>query len=127
MRASPLLPGATAMRWYLCVSGAALAYGQLPPPEPAARSQLVDLNVVALDSRNQPVADLTAADFQIADAGKPQRIVFFRHNQAASAGRRTPGPARVHEPPAGGARQPTVVLFDVLNDARAPAPSPGRN
>jgi hypothetical protein len=39
--------------------------------------KLVDLDVVAFDSHGQPVTDLTADDFQITDAGKPQTISFF--------------------------------------------------
>ncbi len=42
--------------------------------------RLMDLNVVALDDHGRPVTDLTADDVQIVDAGKPQKISFFRRN-----------------------------------------------
>jgi hypothetical protein len=42
--------------------------------------RLMDLNVVALDEHGRTVTDLIANDFQIGDAGKPQKISFFRRN-----------------------------------------------
>ncbi len=45
--------------------------------------QLLDLNVIAVDSRGHSVTDLTADDFQITDAGKPQRILLFRRSGAS--------------------------------------------
>jgi len=44
----------------------------------AADARLVNLNAIATDSHGQPVADLTSADFQVSDGGKPQSIAFFR-------------------------------------------------
>jgi hypothetical protein len=54
---------------------AASQQAQTPQPEP----KLVYLNVIAVDSHGDPVTDLTSDDFQIADAGKPQKIALFRH------------------------------------------------
>ncbi len=37
-------------------------------------SQLVEINVVALNRAGQPVVDLTKDDFEILDNGKPQEV-----------------------------------------------------
>ena len=83
------------------------------PPEP----RLLDLNVIALDSRGQPVRDLTADDFQITDAGKPQKISFFRVNRAGE--HQEPGfslgPHDFSNRTAGQPRGATVILLDMLN------------
>src|SRR5579863_5891747 len=49
-----------------------------PPPD----ARMVDLNVVVVDGRGQPVTDLTNDDFQVTDAGKQQTIVYFQHNDS---------------------------------------------
>ena len=54
--------------------------GYSAPPE----LKLLDLKVVAVDNHGRPVTDLTANDFQIVDAGKPQKIIFFRRNNTSS-------------------------------------------
>ena len=52
--------------------------------------RLMDLNVVALDDHGRPVTDLTADDFQISDAGKPQElqmsIVYEQIHQCQAIG-----------------------------------------
>lgn len=94
----------------LYLLGAALAYGQPTP------SQLVNLNVVALDNHNQPVADLMPDDFQVMDDGQPQRLVFFRHNDTSrrAAAR---GPGEFTNRPDGQPQHATAILFDFLNDS----------
>jgi VWFA-related protein len=105
------------VRAFLCAGwAAAAAYAQLPPAEPEAQLKLVDLNVVAFDNHNQPVTDLTAADFQVSDAGKPERIVFFRGNDAALLAGSQLGPREFTNRSGGQARHVTVILFDFLND-----------
>ena len=52
-----------------------------PPP-------LVWLYPLALDSKEQPVTDLTAADFKIADQGKAQTILLFRRPGAKTSAAR---------------------------------------
>ena len=47
-------------------------------PEP----RLLNLDVIAVDSHGQPVNDLIADDFEVTDANKPQKIVFFRHKDS---------------------------------------------
>lgn len=83
-------------------------------PEPEAR--LLSLNVVALDSHGQPVTDLTAADFQITDLGKPQKIVFFRRKDASSP-EQVPalGPKEFSNRTQVKPLHATIILFDLLN------------
>ncbi|HVP00341.1 MAG TPA: VWA domain-containing protein [Bryobacteraceae bacterium] len=75
---------------------------------------LVRLNVAAVDSNGEPVLDLKASDFQIADQGKAQKIAFFQLNGASMA----PGPKefsnRAGKPP-----HTTVILFDLLNEVQS--------
>jgi len=82
-------------------------------PEP----RLMDLNVIALDNRGQPVTDLTAADFQVSDAGKPQTISFFRANRAGEHREpaNTVGPHDFSNRVAGQPRGATIILLDMLN------------
>lgn len=75
---------------------------------------LVRLSVAAMDSSGEPVEDLKASDFQVADQGKAQKILFFEHNGAAAA---PLGPKefsnRSGKPP-----HTTVILFDLLNEVQ---------
>jgi VWFA-related protein len=59
-------------------------------------AQRVTLRVVALDSANKPVPDLTESDFKIFDNGSRQQIASFRLNQADRPGA-------------------LVILFDLMN------------
>jgi len=79
-----------------------------------ADSHMVNLNVVATDSHGQPVADLTSADFQVSDGGKPQDIVFFR---MTPVGRQIATlPAGQFSNRVGGAfPHTTIILLDLLN------------
>jgi VWFA-related protein len=81
-------------------------------PEP----KLVNLNVVATDNRGQPVDDLTAADFQITDGGKPQKIVFFRHKDSKLWEVPSLAPDQVSNRRGTKFPYATVVLFDLLNE-----------
>src|SRR5215469_6614230 len=66
-------------------------------PQTSAR---ITLNIVAFDSHDQVVGDLTGQDFQVSDQGKPQRIVSFHRN--AEAAQTSP---------------PVVLLFDLINES----------
>ena len=93
---------------------AVLAASSLSAQQPSAGTRNVALNVVALDSQGNPVEDLTAADFQVSDQGKPQRIVSFVSNpdpKQLSAPSKPGGPATGPGTPA----RPLVILFDLLN------------
>jgi hypothetical protein len=68
----------------------ALVFAPPQDAQPApAGTRLVDLNVIAVDGRGDPVTDLTADDFQIVDAGKPQRIVLFSRRRSIPTSSRT--------------------------------------
>ena len=90
-------------RCMMLTASALLARAQFPVEPSKADNNIlplskdVVLNVVALDARGHPVTDLTSADFQIFDDGKPQQIVSFK-----APSTRTPPPT-------------TVILFDLLN------------
>jgi VWFA-related protein len=91
---------------FLCAGGSA-----------QSELRLVDLDVVALDGHGQPVTDLTADDFQITDAGKPEKISFFRRDAESSHQNQAPtsGPNQFSNRAKGESRNATVVLFDLLN------------
>jgi VWFA-related protein len=65
-------------------------------PEGSDAARIVNLNVIALDSQGQPVAGLSAEDFQVLDNGKPRRVVW-----AHALGQKRPAA--------------TFILFDLLN------------
>lgn len=50
-----------------------------PPPVFRAGVDLVQVDVVVTDRKNQPIADLTAADFQLLEGGRPQGIATFQY------------------------------------------------
>jgi len=80
-----------------------------------AEPRLVDLNVVAVDSRGQPVTDLTAKDFEVTDAGKQRPVVFFRHNGDRLKQSAAPGPNEFSNRGNTAASHTTLILFDLLN------------
>jgi VWFA-related protein len=91
------------------LAAAAVVFGQETVPFDSdmvirATTNLVQVRVVAEDSKGMPVADLQRADFQIEDARKPQPITLF----AADRGARV---ADSVETPAGY----SVILLDWLN------------
>jgi VWFA-related protein len=77
---------------------------------------MVDLNVVAIDSRGQLVTDLTRDEFRVTDSGKPQTIAFFRHRDSALA--QVPALKSNEVSNRGGNNIPraTLILFDLLNE-----------
>ena len=96
----------------LAFAVAALATDALAEPE----SKLVDLNVIALDNHGQPVNDLTSDDFQVSDAGKQQKIAFFRHNDSRLPQAPVLGPNEFSNRSAAEVPHATVILFDLLNE-----------
>ena len=83
-------------------------------------SQLVEINVVALDKAGQPVVDLTKDDFEIFDNGKPQEVRFFSLDaRTEHAANPNPLPEHTFSNKTLGkvATAPgvSVVLFDLLN------------
>jgi VWFA-related protein len=95
----------------------ALLLAIAPGKGQSAEGRLVDLNVVALDNHGQPVADLTASDFEINDAGKPRNIAFFHRYGRTLRRLGMSGPNQYSN--RGGANIPhaTLILFDLLNES----------
>ena len=67
-----------------------------PPQTPPfrAESELVTVDVVVVDRHGEPVRDLTAADFTVAEDGRPQSVQFFQpvvtpgaHDSSGAVGR----------------------------------------
>ena len=103
----------------LGVAGLAIAFAQLPPAAAVNYPRLVDLNVVAFDGKDRPVEDLSAGDFQVTDNGKPQPILFFRHNDKRLEGPQESGPRVFTNRPAGRPAHATAILLDFLNESFA--------
>ncbi len=82
----------------------------------SAEPRLLDLNVVALDSRSQPVTDLAIGDLQVTDAGKPQKIVFFRHRDSSVWQKPQLAPNELSNRGGAGIPNATVILFDLMNE-----------
>jgi len=102
----------------VAAAGLAIAFAQLPPAAPAdSAPKLVDLNVVALDNKDRPVEDLSAEDFQVTDNGKPQPILFFRHNDKRLEAPAETGPRVFTNRPAGRPAHATAILLDFLNES----------
>ena len=76
-----------------------------------AQGSKITLRVVAHDSHDQPVGDLTANDFQVSDQGKSQHITLVQHPESRQLDA-TPG-ARAE--PATAPPHTVVLLFDLLN------------
>jgi VWFA-related protein len=86
---------------------------------------LVEFTVVALDSRGDPVTDLTKADLTLTDRGQPREIAFFRFDGGAalvenapplpslSPGFVTNRPEYQPEPQ----RNVTAIVMDLVNTA----------
>jgi VWFA-related protein len=58
--------------------------GQVPPQSNTIKvtTRLVQVNVVVLDKKGEPVNDLTKDDFEIFDKGQQQKLVFFSKESA---------------------------------------------
>ena len=83
----------------------------------AAEPKLVDLNVIAVDNHGQPVNDLTSDDFQVTDAGKQQKIVFFRHNDSKPGQALSPSPNEFSNRAGAEIPHATLILFDLMNES----------
>jgi VWFA-related protein len=81
----------------------------------AADSRVVNLNVIATDSHGQAVADLTSADFQVFDGGKPQDIVFFRLTPVKAPPIVALEPREFSNRNGAAFPHSTLILFDLLN------------
>ena len=98
-----LLPGVLILGFAIFVAGT-----QQKP------QTLNKLNVVALDAHGHPVANLTSADFQVYDDGKPQPIIWFGFKRGKPT--QTPLAPGEYSNRSGARRDTVVILFDMLNE-----------
>lgn len=109
---------------FLCLP--ALAGGQTAPATAAptttirTSSDLVVVDVVASDSQQNPVHQLTAADFTVLEDGKPQTVKIFEEHQTQASAALPPAPklapgifTNFSVAPVSGALN--ILLFDKLN------------
>jgi len=82
-------------------------------------TRLVVVDVVATDSKGQPVTDLKAADFTVLEDGKPQKISGFNFEHPGGASSQV---VQVNLPPSVVTNAPrfqsnslNVILFDTVN------------
>ena len=87
----------------LFLSATTLLQAQTPQPSLPittlnTRSQLVILDVVVTDTRQNPIHDLKASDFDILEDTAPQQIKSFEEHTAASPPANTDPPLRSPRP-----------------------------
>src|ERR1700733_10850006 len=78
-------------------------------------ARLMDLNVVAVDSNQHPVTDLTRDEFRITDEDRNQPIESFRHVNGKRPEQPEPVPGEYTNGGSANARQVSVILLDMLN------------
>lgn len=61
--------------------------------------------------------DLIADDFEVTDANKPQKIVFFRHKDSTQWQVPSPAPNQFSNRSSSSVSRATVILFDLMNEA----------
>ncbi len=110
MRHTVIKTGSLAI--WLVLALAPFQEAQTPQPE----SNLIYLNVIAVDAHGDPVTDLTSSDFQIADEEKLQKISFFRHRDEKPEPALSLKPNQFSNRVRGAPTHATVILFDLLNE-----------
>src|SRR5215469_16847615 len=88
------------------------AEGQSEGPE----ARMVDLTVVAVDSKGLPVTDLKREELSVADNGKRQEIAFFRHRDDSSTRVTDLDFDESSNRGSDNVPRATVILFDLLNE-----------
>jgi len=83
-----------------------------PATAPAPAVQQVHLPLIAVDSNNQPVTDLTAGELEITDQGKPVKILSLRKIEPSVA----LAPHEFYNKAAG--ERTTAIVLDLLNQDR---------
>ena len=105
----------------LGLSARAASQAQQPPPTFRTQVNLVQVDVVALDAQGRFLADLRPEDFEVAEDGRPQRLVAAdlvnipidtEDAPLFAAGRRTPEEVQTNERPFDG-RLYLIVLDDL--------------
>jgi VWFA-related protein len=98
---------------------AALFAAQAPQQPPPFRggTTLVQIDAIVTDDSRRPIADLTAADFELLDDGKPMTIdrVRFLGAEEYPAGA-TPAPIRTHEDEEREASRDDVRVYAIVLD-----------
>jgi VWFA-related protein len=91
-----------------------------PPPQPPifrGGTNLVQVDAIVSDQNGQPVTDLTAADFELLDDGKPMPIDRVRFLGAAEySGDATLAPIRSHEDEEREASRDDVRVYAIVLD-----------
>ena len=91
-----------------------------PPPQPPtfrAGTNLVQVDAIVSDPNGQPIVDLTAADFELLDDGKPVPIDRVRFLGAAEySGDSTLAPIRTHEDEEREASRDDVRVYAIVLD-----------
>jgi VWFA-related protein len=108
----------------LHIANYALAVAMVCAVTAAETPKRITLNVVAVDGKGNPVADLKAGDFHVTDSGKPQEIDAISHRDTRLQQAAPLGPNEFSNRAGTGVGPATVILFDLLNehmDARGPA------
>ncbi len=78
-------------------------------------TNLVQVRLVAEDSKGRPVIDLQQSDFKILDDGKPQPITLFTSEQSTPLSRSVPGSAARQAEGAAEQGGYALLLLDWLN------------
>jgi len=109
------------MRLFTAAAFVVLCAAQMTAQPAPQQSRLMDLNVVAVDRNGTPVNDLNIDDLAISDAGKPEKIVFFKHLEVqqpddSALPPRAPLPNEFSNRSITGTHHATVILFDLLNE-----------
>jgi VWFA-related protein len=84
-----------------------------------AQTKLVTLNVSAADASGGRPGDLTAADFQVFEDGKAQKITSFVKNGGKGMAATSLGPHEFSNRTGVAIPHATLILFDLLNDRMA--------
>ena len=104
------------------LAGPLLEAGRQDRPSFRSNTRLVELSVVVTDRDRNAVSGLTAADFQIEDDGKPQKVELFSvegGSTATPALPATPRHAREFSNRMPDVGSVTIILYDQLNSSDA--------
>ena len=100
----------------------AVAQGPTQAPVFQAGADYVPVDVVVTGADDRPITDLTAADFEVSENGRPQRIADFRfvnvplaHRQLSATDPPVPGPDVVSNAPASPNSRLFVMIVDDLH------------
>jgi len=116
-----LVSGGGVMRniCWLAIVLAAAASGQQDTPTFHTGTTLIELTVVALDGKGNPVTDLNKDEIEITDKGRQREVAFFRFEGDSQTREVAPLPPGVFtnraEYTTGPPRNITAIVIDTLN------------